>query len=152
MLHNISWLQFITFIGGGLAVYYTVLLVRVTMRRMKDSTRSNGTPPTLKVKRKWFAEEEKEESENESAVPSQTSAPDMSAVHELTNEIQAYLSAAPNEEEKTTIIYSLNQIVRKYPSVKGSLFVEGINNLMVATAQDEAAIELTDGDLDAIWQ
>ncbi len=154
MLQNISWFQFTLFIGGGLAVYYTVLLVKVTVRRQKDGTLRNGAPPSLKVKRKWFAEEEKEDSEADKSVPPQpvSEKPDLTAVHELTNEIQAYLSAVDKEEEKTTIINSLGQIQRKYPSVKGSLFMEGISNLIVVTAHEETGVELTDGDLDAIWQ
>jgi hypothetical protein len=150
MLNNISWGLFILYCSGALLVYYVVLVVVKGSGWMAKNKDTAGSPLSnfTSVKRKWMSLTRADEKEN--AKPDQQLL--QSIVHDLVDEIQSYFSAVEKDTSKPSIISQLKLIVAKYPSVKGSIYQEGISNLIAVSCQHHCSILLTEMEVDTIWK
>lgn len=73
-------------------------------------------------------------------------------MHSLVDELQAYISQAGKQEaSKEEVSASLKKLLQKYPAIKGSLFQEGITNLIAVISENNCGIHFSADELSGLW-
>lgn len=152
MFNNISWGLFLLYTSGALLVYYFVLIVVQAKGWWMKNKTTSGQPPFVK-------------SATKDPVASRAPARDgarvgrsedatvvlQSTVHDLVDEIQAFCSAV-EKVPKDEMLFRLQQLLAKYPTIKGSIYQEGINNLIAVNCANNCSIRLSAEEVDGLWR
>lgn len=140
----ITWTTYLLGLCLLLVIYYAVVHL---FFRVKGGTI---------LKRKRRGEEKKAVDsvlfEKKNADAENQDAATMAPVHSLVDELQAFISQAGKEEmEKAELLSSLKILLQKYPRTKGSIYQNGITNLIEVIAESQCGIHLSSGELSALW-
>jgi hypothetical protein len=152
MLNNISWGLFILYTSGALVVYYVLLIVVKGSGWKRKNKSTQGWPlfnardftNTEATTTDKDAGEEKERKSANSQVL-------QSIVHDVVDEIQAYFSVLEKDADKNEMLSQLASIVKKYPTIKGSIYEESINSLIGVSIQHHCSILISDTDVSSLW-
>jgi|GEM_PF-1428457 len=153
MFNNISWGLFILYTSGALVVYYFVLIVSKGSGWMVRNRKTQGLPlfKSPDSKRTWLPITAQKAAEREGGT---TSNPQVlqSIVHDLVDEVQAYFASVEKDATKDNILIQLRSIAIKYPSIKGSIYEEGVNSLIGVSCQHHCSILVSEAEVASIWK
>jgi hypothetical protein len=147
----ISWTAYLTTSALLLAIYYAGILF-IFFR--KDISLSSRLPVLKKTKYSdgLYGPESKMADTGSSDEVTRLDAATAAPMHSLVDELQAFISQAGKEGvEKEELHTSLKNLLRKYPTIKGSLFEEGITNLISVTAENNCDVHFSADDLRDLW-
>lgn len=150
MLNDISWGLFFIYTGGALLVYYFVLVVIGSGWLTKDKNTS-GRPPFFN---RTNTASNRLQQTSSGKIPDKEEATKMlqSIVHDLVDEVQAFFAAVGKEMPKDEMISRLKQLLTKYPLIRGSIYQEGINNLIAVNCESNCSIRFSAEEVDGLWQ
>lgn len=127
MLHSISWKQYCTALTILLIVYYGYVCRNYF--RQDIFRKRNETAPT--------------ENEDDAMLP---------VVRSLNDEISAYIQqAAHSHAVKPEILFALQRIIQKYPTLKDTPYRNAVNRLLQLECHDQCALRLDDAELNQVW-
>lgn len=73
-------------------------------------------------------------------------------VRALIDELQAFFAqSGKTKAVKQEMIYSLQRLLRKYPSIRASEYEDSVNNLIIAQLEDLCSIHLDEEDVIRVW-
>ncbi len=142
----ISWGTYLTwwFVIAGL--YYATIFLLFFRKGVKVAGGHGATEKKKKTAEQvLFRSAGNKENEQLDAA---TAAP----MHSLVDELQAYISQAGKQDaSKEEVSASLKNILQKYPAIKGSLFQEGITNLIAVISENNCGIHFSADELSELW-
>jgi hypothetical protein len=143
MCSSISWRQFILAIIIIVGLYYLYIgvsyyrkdwLYRLSAKKSPNlSPRPVASPTAI-------------------AAVSPEPNPLLPLVHDLVDEIRAFLNAAGTIEDKETFLTKLRQLIQKYPSLKDTAFQPSINQLIAIDTKSQCSLELEEEEIDGLWE
>lgn len=150
MLKNISWSSYLIFMLIVLIIYYIIICLKYYKSEIKDilSGRSNMFSKLKSGNAKIFAARNQNRLHHD-----QSHERDLfSVVNQLTEEINDSLKqAAANNLIKEELIYSLQQLAKKYFQIKGTPFQSFISNYVLVESANYSSIHLSEEDLNTMW-
>jgi hypothetical protein len=153
MLLPINWHTYAIACLVLLALYYVVVILLYYRDKISTATKRTG-----------FKTAEKSNDSLPSLVPeqngkvftirNQSPAPDLSSlVHDLVDELEAFLlQAEADEAEKEVVVGYINQLLKKYPALKGSQYQSAINNLIAVSSETHCNIQFNAEEQIAFWK
>jgi hypothetical protein len=72
-------------------------------------------------------------------------------VHDLVDEIRAFLHTAGKIEDKESFLAKLRQLIQKYPTLKDTAFQPSINQLIAIDTKCQCSVELEEDEIDGLW-
>ena len=72
-------------------------------------------------------------------------------MHDLVDEIRAFLHAAGKIEDKEPFLIKLRQLIQKYPTLKDTAFQPSINQLIAIDTKGQCSVELAEDEIDGLW-
>jgi hypothetical protein len=142
MCSSISWEQFILTIVVLVILYY--LYIGVSYYRKDWLYRLSGKKPPNASPRPVASPATK-------TTVSPEPNPLLPLVHDLVDEIRAFLSAAGKIEDKESFLTKLRQLIQKYPTLKDSPFQPSINQLIAIDTKSQCSVELNEDEIDGLW-
>lgn len=144
----ISWSSYLTTAFLLLLVYYAAILLLYYRKDIKlklSSVKSPaGKPP---VDRALFTSSSQEPGADK--LDAASAAP----MHSLVDELQAYVSQSGKQgTPKDELASGVKKLLLKYPAIKGSIFQEGITNLIAVIAESNCAVHFSADELSELWQ
>lgn len=74
------------------------------------------------------------------------------SVHGLVDELRALIKQlAVQSTEKETLVHKVSQLLKKYSSLRSTLFYEPINNMILIECENECNIHLDADELTMLW-
>lgn len=140
----ISWTTYAMWLGLGLVIYYAVV---VFFFKAKGSS-------ILRVKRKAVEKKAVDDVlfKGKPTAQESTDVSTMAPVHSLVDELQALVNQAGEKKmEKDELSDRLKTLLNKYPGTKGSIYQNGITNLIEVIAEDQCGIHFSAEELSAMW-
>ncbi len=150
MLKNISWTSYLIFILIALIIYYTTICLKYYKEEIKDilSGRSSIFSKLKSGNAKIFIARNQnrlhhDQSDEHDLLP---------LINQLTEEINESLKqAAANNLIKEELIYSLQQLAKKYFKIKGTPFQSFISNYVLVESANYSSVHLSEEDLNTMW-
>jgi hypothetical protein len=143
MINNISWASYWTALTILLLFYYAGVLALFYLHDIRQLLSGKGKLLTVSAATDQGFHEETPEDEMPE-LPREIEA--------LANEMTAFLEQAKYAGSvKEEILYGTQQILKKYPTMKGSSFQESINKLLEFEAKSKCAIHLSHEELRQVW-
>ena len=135
MVNNISWGSYWFVLFIAVIIYYayvSLVYYRGDLRKLLNG-KSNLLP----------AGDFHSESNDEQLLP---------VVQLLTDEVTAYLEQASYADAlKPEIIFALQQITKKYESVKTSPYQNAVNSLLQSECGSKCAVHLSEAEIKQVW-
>lgn len=149
IFQSVSWVQYLICVSAFIFVYYIIFFVAVISFGEKKAaatsvskTAAEVSNSVLQTSQAHFAANLKEKDQRDFLYP---------IVHDAVNELQAFLQTAGNSSSKQDIVRSLNEILKKYPTLRRGNFRASINNLIFVTCETHCSIRLSEDDLREVW-
>jgi hypothetical protein len=137
MCSSISWPQFIVTLFVLLLLYYGYVGVNYYRTDWWYRIRTKkGSEPTVALA---------------VAVGSGEANPLLPQVHDLVDEIRAFLQATGNAADKAALLAKLRLLLQKYPLLNGTSFQPSINQFIAGESKNHCAVEVGEEDLQALW-
>jgi len=141
-MHTISWNGYLTGMFICCVLYYSAVYWFFLKRRRTARPEDAGGRPDTGAS----APSNPDAKKLDPAALLQTE------VHDMVDEIGAYIKQAGEEEkEKDDLVRGLRRIAAKYPAVRDSVFKEGMQNLVAATVEESCAYRLSAEELRLVW-
>ena len=128
MLHSISWGSYWSALLILLIIYYGYVALKYYSGQLfqKQGAQRNEDPET-----------------DDALLPE---------VRSLTDEITAYCQqAAQTNAVKPEIIYALQRIIKKYPSIINSAYQSSVSKLLRLECHDQCGLHLDEMELKQVW-
>ena len=160
MLNNITWQGYWATLALLSAGYYLVIYLlyyrndfTVPFKGHKDLVKS----PTASHAINTFLKEQvqptlfdDDEGEDDFATPSPGSEEGM--VYACMDELSAYFESSKRSKiVKQELLYGLEKILSKHPTLKSSEFKESLSKVIVSEAEHTCSIRLNEEDVDRVW-
>lgn len=171
MFTGISWYGYLVFMVITTALYYLALLIiygKSAMNKLRVFSRSHkrtwhpqeaavaDPTPLHEVEAAPFEADDEMGSENKAVSNTTGKADDKDRyfpmVHDLVDEIQAFLQASGKDAEKDELLQSLKRLLRKYAMLKHTSFRKDINKLITTTCENKCSIHISDEDVSDLWE
>lgn len=143
MFSNISWGSYWTALTILVILYYACVLLLFYMHEIRQllSGKRKLMPAAIAVETEYNGSENEPEDDD---LPVE--------VQTLTREVTAYLDQAKYAGSiKDEILFGTQQILKKYPSMKNSIYHEGINKLLQFETKSRCAVHLSHEELRQVW-
>lgn len=141
-MEPISWGSYLLICFLVALVYYGVLALQGFRRKM------NGRAGTV-----WQPAASRSTRQDEPAGDEPFNAATGAPVHALVDELQAYIKQSGQEKVAAAQLYQgIQVILDKYPTMAGSVYQEGITNLIAVTVEQECAIHYSAEELSRLWK
>jgi len=133
MVNNISWGSYWSVLTVLLTVYYAYVLLKYYRSDLRLRFQ-----PALHITKKQCHDET-----GEAILP---------VVQSFSDEMTAYLEqASQTKAGKNEIIFALQQIAKKYSTIKDSTYQPAMNGLIVFEAKDKCAVHLSEEEIRQVW-
>jgi hypothetical protein len=166
MINNISWTSYCYVLIQLLVIYYAFVLWYYYRKDFLQVLRSKFQQRNLLVAEvmpsaQEVMESKKKNGHHESSLPIDTVTfrGDLmgykinTLVQGLSDEIKAYLRQAGKAGVvKEELLFSIHQILQKYPALKDSAFQPSINNLIVFELKNKCSTYLSSEEASALWE
>jgi hypothetical protein len=140
----ITWTTYLLWLCLLLVIYYAIVLFFFRVKGGSILKKKRKVEEKKAVDSVLFKEKEGD-SENQDAAT-------MAPVHSLVDELQALVSQAGKEGmNKWDLSSSIKKLLRKYPRTKGSIYQNGITNLIEVIAESQCGIHFSADELSAMW-
>lgn len=144
----ISWSSYLTNSFLLLVVYYAAIVLlyyrKDIMLKLSSVKSPEKKPP---VDRALFASSSQEQGADK--LDAASAAP----MHSLVDELQAYVSQSGKQNiDKDELTEGIKELLRKYPAIKGSIFQEGITNLIAVIAENNCSVHFKADELSDLWR
>lgn len=150
MLHNISWSSYLLTILIVLVAYYTALCLKYYKAEINDilGGRYNIFSKTNLSNQNTLPAHHQKGLSNE-----QLNEHDLfPVINQFVDEIKYFLAqAALNNLINQEVLYSLQQLAKKYFQIKGSSFQAFITNYILVESLNYSSIHLSAEDLKTLW-
>lgn len=150
MLKTISWENYWIFILMISVGYYIVICSIYYQVEIKDilSGRFNMFPKTKSKKQSFFKNKNQSGLENEGSHEHDL----LPVINQFVEEIKYSLNqAAENNLIKQELLYSLQQLAKKYTNIKATSFQSFITHYILVECSNYSSIHLSEEDLDMLW-
>lgn len=179
MLHGITWLQFLSYTGGALLLYYLVLFVMFGKEGLVKGRLMPGQSPTniSGKKRIWRVEEQEvlsddpanraieddqpvdeeyasnNDPDDQSSVEIQTDQEEelFDKLELLASNIQQTITTAVHHTDKATLFHQLQKQIAQYPDLLHPSFRVAITNLIIRQAKLECEMTISSDEVAALW-
>ncbi len=160
MLVSITWSEYGVIILAALVVYYTVLVILyfknevLSLRFKKEQHKNNLSSEGNEL---YQADKElnsfsQNKIDDDISLVQETDET-FQQVEELTASLkEAIAMAVDNEYVKEEFILSIQLLLKKYHFLKGSLFEEAINDLIISECEKYRSIHLSAKELVMLWK
>lgn len=142
----ISWTNYLVTVIAFLLFYYFIVLILFYREDIKRRFQTGKlSVPLTDTTRMSFAGtlDRADEFNASSAAP----------MHSLVDELQAFVSQSGEQgTSKEELSGSLKILLQKYPAIKGSLFQEGITNLIAVISENNCAVHFSAEELSDLWK
>lgn len=158
MLNNISWQGYWATLALLTAGYYLVIYLRyfrkdlqVFLQQRRPSTTSPSATPAVAA----FLKEQTQPSPfSEDTGPDfQTPAEgEESLVYAFIDELNAYFESARKAKVmKAEVLFAVQRILQKYPSLNESSYKESIGNVIRTEAEHHCSVHLSEEEISKVW-
>lgn len=158
MINNISWASYwqaivitlLTYYGFVLYLFYRKDILNLFVRNQ----RRFALQPIQSTQNKNQATDRANQNE---IIETILSGPDedgelLPILQSLIDEVVAYMDQVSySKPAKEEIIFSLQQIIKKYPQVKLTSHLPAINNLLKFECENKSSVILDDNDINKVW-
>lgn len=147
----VTWSAYLTTSVISLLIYYAGVLL---LFFRKDINRSSqfSKPKAVKYSSGLYGPQSHKADSKSDREATQLDAASAAPMHSLVDELQAFISQAGKDGmEKEELHSSLKKLLDKYPSIKGSLFENGITNLIAVTAENNCDVHFSADELRGLW-
>ncbi len=163
MLNNISWQGYWATLAISTAFYYIWLYLKYFRNQFKIPYLHPSSPvPQAPHSVKSFLEESIVSDvpvtgpnlfgEEDSPFETPDKDSEEEIVYAFMNELNAYLENAKKQKcVKEEIIFSIQSILKKYPTLKTSQYKESISNVLVSECEHLCSIHLSGEDVVQVW-
>jgi hypothetical protein len=149
MLKNISWTTYLIFMLIALVGYYVIICLKYYQAEIKNvvSGRSNIFSKTKSGDKKMPV------ARNQNRLHSEVMGNNLfPLINQFTEEIKYLLEqAAANNIIKQEVLYSLQQLAKKYFQIKASPFQSFITNYILVESSNYSSIHISEEDLEMLW-
>lgn len=145
MLKNISWTNYLIFMLIVLIGYYITICLKYYKAEIRNiiSGRYNIFSKIKSRNKKVFGVRTQNKLDEHDLFP---------LINQFADEIKNLLEqAAKNNFIKQEVIYSLQQLAKKYFQVKASPFQPFITNYILVESSNYSSIHLSEEDLNTLW-
>ncbi|HUN01270.1 MAG TPA: hypothetical protein PLS00_00330 [Niabella sp.] len=144
----ISWLDYLATAFLVLVFYYAAILLIYYRKDIKHKLLSaKGSVAKPPIDRALFTSSLQEQRGD--IVDATIEAP----MHSLVDELQAYVSQSGKEgTEKEYLFAGIKKLLLKYPDIPGSIYQEGITNLIAVIAENNCAVHFSAEELSELWK
>ena len=140
----ITWTTYLLWLCILLVIYYAVVVVFFRVKIGSILSRKKRVAEKKAVDSVLFKEKDATEEGQDATT--------MAPVHSLVDELQALVSQAGKEGmNKEGLSSSIKMLLSKYPGTKGSIYQNGITNLIEVIAEDQCDIHFSEDELSALW-
>lgn len=147
----ITWSAYLTTSVILLLVYYAGVLLIYFRKDVSLAPRLSASKD-IKYSSGLYGAQSKKTGSRRADETSQLDAASAAPMHSLVDELQAFISQAGKDGmEKDELHPSLKKLLQKYPSIKGSVFENGITNLIAVTAENNCDVHFSADDLRELW-
>lgn len=166
MLENISFKQFIVFVGCMIAVYYIVLFFMLAKEKLKHNRQPPEKPPPNggAGKRVWQvkdpagdpAQPKYDESVYMDNMPPPESmeeeGKEFDDLEELSAGIEQVLYEGEAGIEKQVLLTRLRSLIMSYPQLNKLPFRVAINNVIIHRSRQQCNISITEAEAGQLWE
>lgn len=150
MLKGISWSDYLTYSGGALAIYYLLVFVWLGLKQRKRTSGKPGLSPN------YFAGQAGNRKTGQAAAQNSGGGANyhpaaMPAIHDLVDELQAFISQAGHDLNKEELTGSLSLILQKYPVASDANYRQGLQSLIAVTVENKCNMHLSAEEVAALW-
>ncbi|MGN7824872.1 hypothetical protein HGH92_23625 [Chitinophaga varians] len=140
----ITWTTYLLWLGLLLVIYYGVVHLFFRVKGGSILKRKRRVEEKKAADSVLFKEPDGDGGDQNAAT--------MAPVHSLVDELQAFVAQAGKEGmEKAELLTGIKMLLKKYPRTKGSIYQNGITNLVEVIAESQCGIHLSAGELSALW-
>lgn len=145
----ITWGHYVGAVTVLLGLYYGIILIlykskKNPVKRLRQPA-GEKAKPEMPGDQVLFPEKEGGSSSFDAA----SGAP----VHSLVDELQAYVSQAGKQQaSQEEVLDTLRLILQKYPHIPGSIFQNGINNLIEVIVESNCGFRLHADEIGELWE
>lgn len=156
MFKEISWSSYGIFILITLIVYYATIGVLYYLTEIKQVFSGKSAvflklTPSKKILPKNALQQQNNHLNKEGSLPQLEQALHLSANQCMNDVRNALIYASNNNLVKQEIIYSLQQLVNKYSSIKDTSFKSFIINYILNECANYCSIHLAEDELKGLW-
>jgi hypothetical protein len=145
MIKQISWASYWSALVTISFFYYVIICFKFYSNEIKQILAGKaGLPfglrvvPSAKDKRNEFADVSEEEL--------------FPLLNQLVQEIKMFLeNGAERSLERRDVIYAIQLLLKKYPTIKGSAFESVVNNYIINECSNYCSIHLDEGEVRLLW-
>ncbi|TXI80268.1 MAG: hypothetical protein E6Q39_02790 [Crocinitomicaceae bacterium] len=147
----VTWSAYLTTSVISLLVYYAGVLLIFFRKDISLSPRSSSSKE-VKYSNGLYGPQSKKKDGRNAGEKSQLDAASAAPMHSLVDELQAFISQAGKDGmAKDDLHTSLKKLLQKYPSIKGSVFENGITNLISVTTENNCDAHFSADELRDLW-
>lgn len=174
MLNEITWKDYWTFIAIATVIYWFIIisifyrreLLMLAKRKSSVAHLTEDNSITASNNKKLFANtsaplfnedeqtddvhfyEDEQDIDEEVLIEINLTQDAHAAVYEIKEQIRI---AQDRKIIKEELLFSLQQIIKAHPQVKGTSFQNDINNFIAAESENQCSIHLSAEDLNTLW-
>ena len=157
MLTNITWKGYWTTLAILTAGYYLAIYLLyfrkdfeiILPKRQSEAKSPSATPAVVSFLKEVNQPSLFPDEANELSTPADGNE---SLVYACMDEVAAYFSEAKAGKcVKSEVIYAMQRLLAKYPSLKGSPYKDSINNLIASEAQHHCSLQLNSEEMRQVW-
>lgn len=138
MFNTISWQSYWTMLAISLAIYYLFLFLVYYRKDFMTSLSSRGMKQSFAINPDEF----------QSPLPDT----DEGIVYSCMDELNAFFEEAKKRKwSKNEMIYSIQRILEKYPSIKTSGYKQSVSNVLLNQCEHICSIHLNAEELNRVW-
>lgn len=160
MLNNISWQGYWTTLALLTAAYYFLVYWRYFRKDLLSALSKrnpvSSTPAVSPAVASFLHEQAhsplttREVPEDDFCLPTD---PVEQTVYSCMDELNAYFESAKKAKMmKAEVLFALERILQKYPSLTGSAYTESIGNVIRTEAEHHCAVHLSEEDISKVWK
>ncbi|MBW7840868.1 MAG: hypothetical protein H3C36_14800 [Chitinophagaceae bacterium] len=144
----ISWSDYLLTAFLVLVFYYAAILLIYYRKDIKHKLLPAKTPVSKPpIDSVLFSSSSQEQGRDK--LDAASAAP----MHSLVDELQAYVSQSGKEGiEKEDLTHGIKNLLLKYPDIQGSIFQEGITNLIAVIAENSCDVHFSAEELSDLWK
>ncbi|ASZ13724.1 hypothetical protein KTO58_05580 [Chitinophaga pendula] len=140
----ISWTTYLSWLCLALVIYYVVVVLFFRTKAGELLKRKKKVVEKKAVDNVLFRGGGNAEGQN---------AASMAPIHSLVDELQALVSQAAKEQlQKEVLTDRLRRLLSKYPGTKGSIYQNGLANLIELIVEDKCSMKFSADELSALWE
>ncbi|MFY0255295.1 hypothetical protein ACDQ55_15215 [Chitinophaga sp. 30R24] len=140
----VTWTTYLSVLFILLALYYAIIILLYYRNEIGSKIAGKKRNQAKKSVDSILFPEPVDEDENLDT--------ESTTIYSLVDELQAFIYQAGREKmDKKTLVIGIKKLLKKYPRTKGSIYQEGISNMIAVITENNCGIYFSADELRNMW-